>query len=97
MSHDEKKVDVVDKENYLSQREQVSVTHGDYDEPVQEESLHRGLKARQISMIAVGLSINRCVTVCLTCHSQMGGAVGTGLIIGSGTALRRGGPLGIVV
>ncbi|VDC06581.1 unnamed protein product [Peniophora sp. CBMAI 1063] len=41
------------------------------------ETLHRGLQARQISMIALG------------------GAVGTGLIIGSGTALVRGGPLGI--
>ncbi|KAG6818155.1 hypothetical protein H0H87_000060 [Tephrocybe sp. NHM501043] len=46
-------------------------------EPPIEDSLHRGLKARQISMIALG------------------GAVGTGLIIGSGTALRRGGPLGL--
>ncbi|PVG02275.1 putative DIP5-glutamate and aspartate permease [Serendipita vermifera] len=45
----------------------------------EEETLHRGLKARQISMIALG------------------GAVGTGLIIGSGTALRRGGPLGILI
>jgi len=44
-----------------------------------EDTLHRGLKARQISMIALG------------------GAVGTGLIIGSGTALRRGGPLGILI
>ncbi|KAG6820604.1 hypothetical protein H0H93_014520 [Arthromyces matolae] len=44
-------------------------------EPPAKESLQRGLKARQISMIALG------------------GAVGTGLIIGSGTALRRGGPL----
>ncbi|KAL0946953.1 hypothetical protein HGRIS_013110 [Hohenbuehelia grisea] len=48
-------------------------------DPSQEESLHRGLKARQISMIALG------------------GAVGTGLIIGSGTALQRGGPLGILL
>ncbi|KAJ7172527.1 dicarbixylic amino acid permease [Mycena filopes] len=47
------------------------------NEPSAENSLHRGLKARQISMIALG------------------GAVGTGLIIGSGTALTRGGPLGI--
>ncbi|KAG6854320.1 hypothetical protein C0991_008215 [Blastosporella zonata] len=45
-------------------------------EPPIDDSLHRGLKARQISMIALG------------------GAVGTGLIIGSGTALQRGGPLG---
>lgn len=27
----------------------------------------------------------------------LGGAVGTGLIIGSGTALRRGGPLGMLL
>ncbi|PFH54397.1 hypothetical protein AMATHDRAFT_53372 [Amanita thiersii Skay4041] len=47
------------------------------EEPPKEKTLHRGLKARQISMIALG------------------GAVGTGLIIGSGTALRRGGPLGL--
>jgi len=46
-------------------------------EPDADKTLHRGLKARQISMIALG------------------GAVGTGLIIGSGTALRRGGPLGL--
>jgi amino acid transporter len=46
---------------------------------VEEETLHRGLKARQISMIALG------------------GAVGTGLIIGSGQALRRGGPLGLFI
>jgi len=50
------------------------------NEPSAENnSLHRGLKARQISMIALG------------------GAVGTGLIIGSGTALTRGGPLGILL
>ncbi|KAF7793034.1 hypothetical protein EIP86_004139 [Pleurotus ostreatoroseus] len=46
-------------------------------DPAKEETLHRGLTARQISMIALG------------------GAVGTGLIIGSGTALVRGGPLGL--
>ncbi|KAJ6596840.1 amino acid permease/ SLC12A domain-containing protein [Mycena vulgaris] len=53
--------------------------HGseELNEPSAEDSLHRGLKARQISMIALG------------------GAVGTGLIIGSGTALARGGPLGL--
>ncbi|KXN82072.1 Dicarboxylic amino acid permease [Leucoagaricus sp. SymC.cos] len=51
----------------------------EYKEPPKEETLHRGLKARQISMIALG------------------GAVGTGLIIGSGTALRRGGPLGLLL
>ncbi|KAI0082722.1 dicarbixylic amino acid permease [Panus rudis PR-1116 ss-1] len=48
-------------------------------DPAKEETLHRGLSARQISMIALG------------------GAVGTGLIIGSGTALVRGGPLGVLL
>ncbi|VDC06580.1 unnamed protein product [Peniophora sp. CBMAI 1063] len=43
------------------------------------ETLHRGLQARQISMIALG------------------GSLGTGLIISSGTALVRGGPLGILL
>jgi len=47
--------------------------------PQKEDTLHRGLKSRQISMIAIG------------------GAVGTGLIIGSGTALQRGGPLGMLL
>ncbi|KAF8344211.1 dicarboxylic amino acid permease [Cantharellus anzutake] len=49
------------------------------EEELELHTLHRGLKARQISMIALG------------------GAIGTGLIIGSGTALRRGGPLGILI
>ncbi|KAF7304841.1 AA-permease domain-containing protein [Mycena kentingensis (nom. inval.)] len=48
-----------------------------HDPTAANESLHRGLKARQISMIALG------------------GAVGTGLIIGTSTALPRGGPLGL--
>jgi len=44
-----------------------------------DESLHRGLKARQISMIAIG------------------GAVGTGLIIGTGSALAKAGPASILI
>ncbi|KAI0907943.1 amino acid permease [Ustulina deusta] len=44
-----------------------------------ETSLHRGLKARHISMIAIG------------------GAIGTGLIIGTGKALARAGPGAILV
>ncbi|KAM0712105.1 hypothetical protein Q7P37_011199 [Cladosporium fusiforme] len=44
-----------------------------------DESLHRGLKARQISMIAIG------------------GAVGTGLIIGTGSALEKAGPASILI
>ncbi|CAA7271742.1 unnamed protein product [Cyclocybe aegerita] len=74
---DEKKVDVIDKEksaSFIDQEDDQALR-----EPPAEETLHRGLKARQISMIALG------------------GAVGTGLIIGSGTALTRGGPLGLLL
>ncbi|KAH7883097.1 dicarboxylic amino acid permease [Phlebopus sp. FC_14] len=46
-------------------------------DPDEHLSLHRGLKARHVSMITLG------------------GSLGTGLIIGSGTALVRGGPLGL--
>lgn len=41
--------------------------------------LQRGLKARQVTMIAIG------------------GAIGTGLIIGTGSALAKGGPLSILI
>ncbi|KAJ8123258.1 hypothetical protein ONZ43_g744 [Nemania bipapillata] len=44
-----------------------------------ETSLHRGLKARHISMIAIG------------------GAIGTGLIIGTGKALAKAGPGAILI
>nr|XP_018261218.1 uncharacterized protein I303_06941 [Kwoniella dejecticola CBS 10117]OBR83376.1 hypothetical protein I303_06941 [Kwoniella dejecticola CBS 10117] len=42
-----------------------------------ENTLHRGLKPRHVSLIAIG------------------GVIGTGLFIGSGTALANGGPLGL--
>ena len=42
-------------------------------------SLHRGLNARQVTMIAIG------------------GAIGTGLIIGTGQALARAGPASILI
>ncbi|KAI5480664.1 hypothetical protein MNV49_007591 [Pseudohyphozyma bogoriensis] len=44
-----------------------------------ENDLHRGLKARQITMIALG------------------GAIGTGLVIGSGSGLARAGPVGLLI
>ncbi|CAG7846327.1 Proline-specific permease AltName: Full=Proline transport protein [Serendipita indica DSM 11827] len=47
--------------------------------PKLQYTTHRGLKARQMSMIALG------------------GIFGTGLIIGGGTALNQGGPLGILI
>ena len=95
MESDEKKA--LEKADHVDQERSTSSINQDYDEafnePHQEESLHRGLKARQISMIAVSAqSFHRH----LVTHNdvKLGGAVGTGLIIGSGTALRRGGPLG---
>ncbi|KAI0781042.1 dicarbixylic amino acid permease [Trametes elegans] len=58
-------------------RDQYYVANEALVDPEESKTLHRGLTARQISMIALG------------------GAVGTGLIIGSGTALVHGGPLGL--
>ncbi|GAA6061863.1 hypothetical protein JCM10212_001296 [Sporobolomyces blumeae] len=53
---------------------------GQIDEGIREdEDLHRGLKARQISMIALG------------------GSIGTGLVIGSGAGLTKGGPVGLLL
>ncbi|KAL8697306.1 MAG: hypothetical protein Q9224_002383 [Gallowayella concinna] len=51
--------------------------HGSLDTP--ETGLHRGLKSRQITMIAIG------------------GAIGTGLIIGTGSSLAKAGPLSILI
>ena len=65
-------------------------------DPAKEETLHRGLSARQIQMIAVSkMFLSRIVLRLTRGGTKLGGAVGTGLIIGSGTALVRGGPLGI--
>ncbi len=44
-----------------------------------ETGLHRGLRSRQITMIAIG------------------GAIGTGLIIGTGSSLAKAGPLSILI
>ncbi|KAF9451076.1 dicarbixylic amino acid permease [Macrolepiota fuliginosa MF-IS2] len=69
---------MADSEKHVAKDDRIeSISSYEESPEHQEASLHRGLKARQISMIALG------------------GAVGTGLIIGSGTALQRGGPLGL--
>ncbi|KAH0559706.1 hypothetical protein GP486_003778 [Trichoglossum hirsutum] len=47
--------------------------------PAENEQLHRGLKSRHITMIAIG------------------GAIGTGLIIGTGSALARAGPAAVLI
>lgn len=57
-----------------------STNAGQLSDPTNEHnSLHRGLSARQITMIA------------------MGGALGTGLIIGTGQALAQSGPASILI
>jgi yeast amino acid transporter len=53
---------------------------GHFSDPAdQKHSLHRGLSARQVSMISIG------------------GAIGTGLIIGTGSALAQAGPASILI
>ncbi|EON65718.1 hypothetical protein W97_04957 [Coniosporium apollinis CBS 100218] len=52
---------------------------GVLEDPKSHEQLHRGLKARHITMIAIG------------------GAIGTGLIIGTGAGLARAGPGSILI
>ncbi|TKY89843.1 hypothetical protein EX895_001140 [Sporisorium graminicola] len=56
----------------------INTTSLDQQKP-QERQLHRALKGRQISMIAIG------------------GALGTGLIIGTGSGLFNGGPASILI
>jgi len=86
-------VSPVDEERYVySQGDKANYAPPDYDDSnydtpnVPEDvaapksaHLHRGLKARHITMIAIG------------------GAIGTGLIIGTGSALARAGPGSILI
>lgn len=60
-------------EKYIDEGHETTM-HVTGHEVSKETSLHRGLKARHITMIAIG------------------GAIGTGLIIGTGAALARAGP-----
>jgi len=54
---------VLEKVNHVDQEKSTSSINQDYydealNEPREEESLHRGLKARQISMIAVSVFLS---------------------------------------
>jgi len=72
----EKAVAPTDNDDRFSRSSQLSDRgQGDAD----HTHLHRGLKARQITMIAIG------------------GAIGTGLIIGTGAALTKAGPGAILI
>ncbi|KAH8729812.1 amino acid permease [Ilyonectria robusta] len=76
-SHDVEKVnpelDLVGLDNVQTYDDQ-NLKPNDGQEVVQNTTLHRGLKARHITMIAIG------------------GAIGTGLIIGTGKSLAQAGP-----
>jgi amino acid transporter len=71
------------KAGYAPDSKEYPVTAGHGSAPVdtvaEQEQLHRGLKARHITMIAIG------------------GAIGTGLIIGTGAALAKSGPGSILI
>jgi yeast amino acid transporter len=66
---------------YQQQYEQPHISNPDHlsDPRDANHSLHRGLNARQVTMIAIG------------------GAIGTGLIIGTGNALANAGPASIMI
>ncbi|KAL2284321.1 hypothetical protein FJTKL_09032 [Diaporthe vaccinii] len=65
-----------DEKRASSVEDERVVSHGEAGEVEEEagDDLHRGMKPRQLNMMAIA------------------GAIGTGLIIGSGTALKNGGP-----
>lgn len=66
------------KDQYLADaHETKELSDGGHGQPANK--LHRGLKSRHITMIAIG------------------GAIGTGLIIGTGKALARAGPASILI
>ncbi|KLJ11986.1 hypothetical protein EMPG_09627 [Blastomyces silverae] len=65
--------------NEYSEENVSASPEGEVDEDEKGVALHRGLKARHITMIAIG------------------GAIGTGLIIGTGSALAKAGPAAILI
>jgi amino acid transporter len=68
-----------DHQRYSPDRGPLTNPGGLSDPADEDHSLHRGLSARQISMIALG------------------GAIGTGLIIGTGSALANAGPASVLI
>jgi amino acid transporter len=72
----------------------VEVTQDGLDETPQDIQLHRGLKARHITMIGMLLdSFQKLADIQtdLPFSLAIGGAIGTGLIIGTGSALAKAG------
>lgn len=65
----------------VAERPRSATGHGRHVDDMKDPTtrLHRGLQARQVTMIAIG------------------GAIGTGLIIGTGASLAKAGPLSILI
>lgn len=69
----------IDREKTTARPGNQPIHHDVHDITDPSFRLHRGLRARQVTMIAIG------------------GAIGTGLIIGTGSALAKAGPLSILI
>lgn len=65
------------------------VADGTYIDPKGNETLHRGLNARQVRLSSLVHFWRMHLSPPQISMISLGGAVGTGLIIGSGTALVR--------
>lgn len=87
MATPDKKLADVEK---TSSRSASVVADETYVDPKGGETLHRGLNARQVRLALQFLAHHvKCSFLPQISMISLGGAVGTGLIIGSGTALVR--------
>lgn len=59
--------------------------------------LQQKMKPRHLTMIAVGESLRCFLGVYSSLTRVSGGSIGTGLFVGSGSALQRGGPAGVLI
>ena len=75
------------------ERQPIQVEKAEYNLALTNDQLHRGLKSRHIQFLALGTSpaLLPC-TVAIWSLTIPGGAIGTGLFIGSGAILRSSGP-----
>ena len=60
------------------------------------QQLKRQLKNRHVAMIRFVLPLCACGS-CLTLSTSIGGVIGTGLFLGTASALQEGGPVGLLL